>query len=201
MIKKIRFGDPEDDEEVKIETRTKKKHRDILISVKDIQDELVDTIYSDQMGKFSVRSREGNRYIMVICEIYSGEIMVEPMRKWMPGEMVKSYQVLVYWLKNCGATPKRHILDIETSEEFKDATQKHKTTFHLIPSHDHCRNRAKKDIQTFKNHLVSILCDRDENLPMKLWDFLLQQSKITLNLIRQSRLFRTISAYAHLYGP
>ena len=36
---------------------------------------------------------------------------------------------------------------------------------------------------------------------MKLWDRLLLQAELTLNLLRQSNTTPTISAYAHLYGP
>ena len=53
---------------------------------------------------------------MVICKIYSGEIIVEPKRNRRAGEMVKAHQVLVGWSKKCGVAPKRHILGNETSE-------------------------------------------------------------------------------------
>ena len=47
-------------------TRTKKrvpiKQRYIFISVKDFRNELVKTIYSDQMDKLPVGSRKGNQY-------------------------------------------------------------------------------------------------------------------------------------------
>ena len=39
----------------------------------------MDTKYSDQTGKFLVRSSEGIKYIMVIYKIDSGSIMVELM--------------------------------------------------------------------------------------------------------------------------
>ena len=42
--------------------------------------------------------------------------MLETMRNHMAVEMFKEYQVLVYRLKKCGVTPKRHIMDNETSE-------------------------------------------------------------------------------------
>ena len=180
---------------------TNKKQREIFISVKYLRNELVETIYSHQTGKYPVRSSKGNQYIMVMCVIYRGEIMVEKMRNQTAGEMVKSYQVLVYWLKNCGVTPKIQILDNATLEDFKDDTKKNKMTYQLIPPHDHRRNIAENTVQTFKNNLLSILCGMDKNLPMQLWDRLLWQLKLTLNLLRQSIFVLTISAYVQLYGP
>ena len=73
---KIKIKDPEDAEEVDTKTTPKNKYRDILKSVKDLRDELVDTIYSEHTGKLPVISSKGNQYIMVICEIDSGTIMV-----------------------------------------------------------------------------------------------------------------------------
>ena len=63
---KINIIDPEYDKEFGTETRPKEKHIYIFISAKDLKDELVDTIYSDQADKLSVKSSNGNQYIMVI---------------------------------------------------------------------------------------------------------------------------------------
>ena len=82
---KTKLVDPEDNEGIETETRHKKKHIYVFISVKELQDELVETIYLDKKGKLPGRSSKGNQYIMIICEIDSGEIMVEPMRNWMLG--------------------------------------------------------------------------------------------------------------------
>ena len=127
--------------------------------------------------------------------------MVEPMRNQTEGETVKVYQVLVYWLKNCGVTPTRHIMANDSSEEFKDTIKKNNTMFQMVPLCDNCRNIPKKGIQTFKEHVVSILCGVDINFSMQLWERLLQQAKLTLKFLRQSRLVPTISEYAQLYGP
>ena len=40
-----------------------------------------------------------------------------------------------------------------------------------------------------------------EDLPENLWDRLLPQREITLNLLRQSNATPNVSAYAHLSGP
>ena len=56
-------------------------------------------------------------------------------------------------------------------------------------------------IQNFKAHFLSILAGTADNFPMQLWDRLLPQADITVNLLRQSNATPTVSAYAHLSGP
>ena len=56
-------------------------------------------------------------------------------------------------------------------------------------------------IRNFKTHFLSILEGVEGNFPPSLWDRLLPQTEITLNLLRQSNLAPSISAYAHLSGP
>ena len=46
---------------------SKKKNGDIIISVKELRDELVDNIYSYQTGKFPVGLSKFNQYKMAIC--------------------------------------------------------------------------------------------------------------------------------------
>ena len=53
-----------------------KKERDIYTKVYDVRH----TIFSDQTGQFPTRSLSGNKYIMVMVEIDSSGILVEPMK-------------------------------------------------------------------------------------------------------------------------
>ena len=48
---------------------------------------------------------------------------------------------------------------------------------------------------------MSVLAGAADDFPPSLWDKLLPQTEITLNLIRQSNAVPTVSAYAHLCGP
>ena len=71
----------------------------------------------------------------------------------------------------------------------------------LTPPDTHRSNLAERAIQTFKNHFVSILAGVDPNFPIKLWDRLLPQAVLTLNLLRQSNVAPTVSAYQYVNGP
>ena len=46
-----------------------------------------------------------------------------------------------------------------------------------------------------------MLAGTADNFPPSLWDKLLPQTEITLNLLRQSNATPTVSTYAHLNGP
>jgi hypothetical protein len=72
--------------------------------------------------------------------------------------------------------------------------------YQLVPTHYHRRNSAERAIQTFKEHFVAGLSSVDPTFPLHLWDMLLPQAEITLNLLRASRLHPQLSAAAHFHG-
>jgi hypothetical protein len=86
--------------------------------------------------------------------------------------------------------PKKHILDNKVSDAMKTIIKdKYKMAMDLVPPGCHPRNAAEVAIRNFKAHFLS------------LWDRLLPQTEITLNLLRQYNVTPTVSAYAHLYKP
>jgi len=78
-----------------------------------------ETIFSDQMGQFSKRSLSGKKYIMVMVDIDSSGVLVEPMKSRKDAEMILAYQTLVQRLHRANITPKKHVLDNEVSEGMK----------------------------------------------------------------------------------
>jgi hypothetical protein len=64
----------------------------------------------------------------------------------------------------------------------------------------HRRNAAERAIQTFKNHFIAGLCSTDKDFPLHLWDCLLPQALLTLNLLRGSRINPQLSAQAQVHG-
>ena len=72
--------------------------------------------------------------------------------------------------------------------------------FQLVPLHDHQRNAAERAICTFKNHLIAGIVSTDKEFPLNLWDRLIEQAVLTLNLLRGSRLNPKLSAYEQLMG-
>ncbi len=106
----------------------------------------------------------------------------QTMKNRSEGAMIKAYQTL--WTRLTASRtvkPKTHILDNEASTEFKKEIQKN-CTIQLVPPDNHRRNLAERAIQTFKSHFKSILAGVDDSFPMRLWDRLLPQAVLTLNL-------------------
>ena len=78
---------------------------------------------------------------------------MEPTRNKTLGEMVRAYQVLIDRTKEKNLIPTMHILDNECSAEFKEAIEKNKMKYQLVPPNDHRRNIAEKAIQTLRTIL------------------------------------------------
>jgi hypothetical protein len=76
-----------------------------------------------------------------------------------------------------------------------------KLDMELVPPGCNRRNAAKVAIHNFKAHFLSILDGVADNFPPKIWDRLLPQTKITINLIWKANATPKVSAYAHLSGP
>jgi hypothetical protein len=64
----------------------------------------------------------------------------------------------------------------------------------------HRRNAAERAIRTFKNHFIAGLCSLDKDFPLHLWDRLLLQALLSLNLLCGSRINPKLSAWAQLFG-
>ena len=94
-----------------------------------------------------------------------------------------------------------HILDNEASEEYKlTIKNKWNSKYQLVPPHTHRSNAAERAICTFKAHFLSILAGVAPDFPRNLWDLLLPQAELTLNLIRQATLDPSQSAWAYFHG-
>jgi hypothetical protein len=116
--------------------------------------------------------------------------------------MIRAYNTLLLQLKRAGIAPKKHILDNEVSENMKNhICDRCKLDIKLVPPGCHRRNAAKVAIHNFKAHFLSVLAGVADYFPPNLWDRLLPQTKIMINLIWQSNAPSNLYAYAHLNGP
>ena len=92
-----------------------KKIRDLYFKVVDTWDPKY-KIYSDQTGKFPVQSRAGYRYIMVMVEIDSNNVLLQPMKTKSDEEMIDAYEALMKRLRRVSIAPEKHVLNNECSE-------------------------------------------------------------------------------------
>ena len=71
----------------------------------------------------------------------------------------------------------------------------------LLTPGTHRINAAEVTIRHFKAHLLSILAGTTPDVPTALWDRILPQYEIIINLLRQYNATPNVLAYAHLSGP
>ena len=157
-------------------------------------------IYSDQPGQFLVSSTSGMSYMMVAHCYDSNAILAVPMPSRTGPSLLNAYKEVHRILTSRGFRPQYQRLDNEISKVFKDFLQPISVDYQLTPTGSHRRNTAERAIRTWKNHFIAILCSTDEAFPLKLWDRLLEQAQITLNLLRGSRVNPQLSAQAQLHG-
>ncbi|EJK53767.1 hypothetical protein THAOC_26721 [Thalassiosira oceanica] len=173
-----------------------KKERDVYIKVYEAKE----TLYSDQTGRFPHTSSSGSKYVMLMVEIDSNAVLVEPLSSRKDAELTRAYKVLLNRVKAAGVRPRKHVLDNEVSEAMK-AVIRDECKLELVPPYCHRRNIAEVQIKNFKGHFISVLAGVDPAFPIKLWDKLLPGAELQFNLLRQSNMTPTISAHAHLFGP
>ena len=164
--------------------------------------EVRNTVLSDYTGQFPTRSQQGNKYITIMVEIYSNAIIVDPIRSHKDAELTRAYQTMILRLIRAEITPKKHILNNAVSEALKKIIQdEYKMKIELVPPGTHRRNASEVSIRNFKAHFLSVLAGTAQEFLPSLWNRLLLQAEITINLLRQSNETPNVSAYNHLSGP
>ncbi len=172
------------------------KHSNIFMCIKDLSD----TTHLDQTGRSPYTSQCGNRYIMVAIRHDANYIFIKPMKNKMEEEMMVAYQRIVNRMRTVGLGLKKHIFNNEAIKTFKAKIKENKMEYELIPPGNHQRNQAKRAIQTFTAHFISILTGVDDRFPLSLWCYLLEPMELTLNLLWQSNVAPKISAFTHVHG-
>jgi hypothetical protein len=155
-------------------------------------------LYTDLTGP--VRSSKGNSYVMV-CYVYDcNYVKVIPMKSRSASEWVKAYDTIHKELTVKGFKPELQTLDNKASTTLKNLFTANDVDYQLVPPHCHRRNAAERAIRYFKEHFVAGLSSVDPTFPLHLWDRLLPQVEITLNLLRTWRLHPQLSATSHFHG-
>jgi hypothetical protein len=157
-------------------------------------------IYTDQTGRFPVVSSKGNKYIMILYDYDSNVILTQPIKDHTTLELLKAFQVMEQELVARGLKPKLMKLDNEASKLLNTYLHQQYITFQLVLPYSHRRNSAQRAIRSLKDHLIAGLCSTDKYFPMHLWDRLLPQAVITVNMLSTSRINPKLSAATHIFG-
>ncbi len=105
---------------------------------------------------------------MVSIHLDANYIFCKLMKNKTEGEMITAYQRMVNKMKLSALRLKHHCLDNECLANFKECITKNEMTHELVPLDCHHCTIAKRAIQTFKNHVVSILSKIDNRFPLSL---------------------------------
>jgi hypothetical protein len=157
-------------------------------------------LFSDLTGRFVAPSSVGNCYILIVYDYDSNHIFAEPMKNRTSHEHLAAYRRVYTTLKSSGLAPQLQKIDNEASRLLLDFLHSENVEYQLAPPHNHRTNAAERAIRTFKNHFIAGLCSTDPTFPLHLWDRLLPQATLTLNLLRTSRINPRLSAQAQIYG-
>jgi hypothetical protein len=172
------------------------KHYDIFFVVY----KLLDTVHTDQTDPFPVMSQQGYWYIMVGIHLDANYIICKLMKNQTKGKIIMAYQKMVDRMKLLALGLKHDRLDNKCLAALKACIAKNRMTHELVPLDCHHCNIAKRAIQMFKNHFVSILSRVDDRFPLSLWCHLVRPVELTVNLLQQSNVAPKVSAYAHVHG-
>ena len=138
--------------------------------------------------------------MLVVYEYDSNFIHVKPMKNKSGPEILAAYQRAHKMFTERGLRPLLQKLDNEASDALQQFMTAEGVDYQLVPPHIHRRNAAERAIRTFKNHFVAILSSTDLQFPLNLWDKMLPQALLTLNLLRGSRINPNLSAWAQVHG-
>jgi hypothetical protein len=169
----------------------------VSIGLADVHNNVV---YTDLTGAFPITSQAGNKYMLLMYDYDSNAILVETMKSRSDVEALRAYDVLYTILTDRGLAPALNILDNEASTALKRQIRKTGASYQLVEPHNHRVNAAERAIRTWKNHFIAGLCSTDPRFPIILWDKLIPQAVLTLNLLRTSRINPRLSAHAQLHG-
>jgi hypothetical protein len=160
-------------------------------------------LFTNNTVRFPIRARSGNQYIMIAFHANGNLILQQAFKSKSDRHCIAAYNTIMTFLAAHWLYVDLQILDNRASSTYnKEAiTFKWTTTFQLVPPDmRHC-NRAECTICTFKDHFLAILAGVNSASPPYLWDLLLPQAKLTLNLLRQAILNPQISAWKFFQGP
>ncbi len=162
----------------------------------------ISKLYTDDTRRFPIRAQSGNQYVMIAYHKEGNLILQQPFKSKKDVHRITAYNVIMTQLAAKGLNVDLQIMDNEASAAYKQViTEKWKASFQLVPPDVHRRNRAERAIRTFKDHFLAILAGVDPKFPGYLWDLLLPQAELTLNLLQQLLINPRISAWEYFQGP
>ena len=128
---------------------------------------------------------------MIIFFVDTNIILAEPFRNITKEELKVTHKKLKKKeLDTRGFIMNLHILDNEAPEINRYAIEESGSKHQMeLP------NAAERYVHTFKENFLRVLASADEKFPMPMWDHIIQQVVITLNMILKIKLCPHLSPW------
>jgi hypothetical protein len=141
-------------------------------------------LFTNNTGRFPIRACSGNQYVMIAFHADGNLILQQAFKSKSNRYPIAAYNTIMMHLAARGLSIDLQILDNKVSTAYKEAiTFKWNATFQLVPPDMHHRNQVEHTIHTIKDHFPAILAGVDSSFPTYLWDLLLLQAELTVNLL------------------
>ena len=138
---------------------------------------------------------------MIAWHCGSNAIISAPFKSHANKHRLLAYGTIMQLLKDLNMLVYLQKLDNEASTEYKRIIKsKWGLGYQFVPLRSHRINAAERAIRTFKAHFLSTLAVIAPIFPNKLWDLILPQTDLTLNLLSKSTLNPKISAWEYFQG-
>jgi hypothetical protein len=156
-------------------------------------------IFTNQMGHFILPASTSNTQLFILYDYDTNSIHAEPMPSKSGAAILAAYKTVQNSHVCAGLHPKLQHLNNACPAVLKEFLHDEHITFQLVPPGINCTNAAEHTIRTFKNHFIAGLCSTDPDFLLHLWDRLLEQAILTLNLMCGSRINPQLLAWAQVY--
>ena len=158
------------------------------------------TIYSDATGDFPIKAKSGNQSILIVFFEATNEIKSFPLPNKTSAAYIDTYKTIIGYCKTHSVVPNLLMLDNQTSNDIENYFNSIKLQFQYVPPKNHRANKAERAIRTWKNHFIAGLSSVSPDFDFTLWDHLLPQCDLTLNLLRESAMDKSKSAWEQVHG-
>jgi hypothetical protein len=103
-------------------------------------------------------------------------------------KILRAFKILHNTFVRTGLQAQLQLLDEYCSTILKDSLVEQRINFQLVSPGIYQEKSVERAILTFKKHFLARLCITDPNLPIHLWDCILPQAILALNLMRGSHI-------------
>ena len=137
---------------------------------------------------------------MIIYDYNANAILAQPIPDRKSLTLQKAFLTLFSKINLKGYKISIIYLDNEIFKDHLNLLEEVGLKVQLVPPYEHWQNLAEQAIQIYKNYFVASLSGADPSFLFILWDSLILQANIMINLLRSLQINPKLLAYAQIFG-